>query len=201
MELIISIIIGYLIGSLPFALIIGKFFYKTDVRNYGSGNLGGSNTGRVLGKKAGFAVMVLDVAKVIAVFLINDYFHFNITSIIWSGLLAAIGHCYPLFASFKGGKAVSTMYGFLFGCMIYVFNDPLIFFLPLTIFLIILYLSKIVAISSILSAIASTIQIFIISGDLTVSIASLLITLLLIYKHKSNIKRMIDGNENKINWM
>lgn len=201
MEIIYAILIGYLLGSLPFALIIGKMFYNTDVRNHGSGNLGGSNTGRVLGKKAGFTVMVLDVAKVVIAFTIASLLKYQLSSVILAGCFATIGHCYPLFANFKGGKAVSTLYGFLFGCMIYVFKDPLVFFLPLGIFLLTLYITKIVAISSIVSSIVSTAYIYIINDNLLINIASLTITLLLIWRHRANIKRMIDGNENKITWM
>ena len=201
MEIIYAILIGYLLGSLPFALIIGKMFYNTDVRNHGSGNLGGSNTGRVLGKKAGFTVMVLDVAKVVIAFTITSLLKYQLSSVILAGCFATIGHCYPLFANFKGGKAVSTLYGFLFGCMVYVFHDPLVFFLPLGVFLLTLYLTKIVALSSIVSSIVSTVYVYMINDNLLINLASLIIALLLIYRHKANIKRMIDGNENKITWM
>ena len=201
MEIIYAILIGYVLGSLPFALIIGKLFYNTDVRNYGSGNLGGSNTGRVLGKKAGLTVMVLDVAKVVLAFTITSLLKFQLSSVILAGCFATIGHCYPMFANFKGGKAVSTLYGFLFGCMIFVFKDPLVFFLPLGIFLLTLYITKIVAISSIVSSVVSTAYIYMINDNILINIASFIITILLIYRHRANIKRMIEGNENKITWM
>lgn len=201
MEIIYATLIGYLLGSLPFALIIGKLFYNTDVRNHGSGNLGGSNAGRVLGKKAGVTVMVCDVLKVIVAFIIATILNFSLSSVIWSGFFATIGHCYPVFANFKGGKAVSTLYGFLFGCMVFVFKDPFVFFLPLGIFILILYISKIVSISSITSSIVSTIYIWIINDHLLINIAALIITLILIYRHKDNLKRVINGNENKITWM
>lgn len=201
MEIIYSIIIGYLLGSIPFALVIGKLFYNTDVRKYGSGNLGGSNTGRVLGKKAGITVMVLDVLKVIISFIITFKLGFETSSIIWAGLFASIGHCYPVFANFTGGKAVSTLYGFLFGCMIFIFHDPLVFFLPLITFILVLYVTKIVALSSILSAVVSSIYICMISNDILINCASIFITIFLTYRHRSNIKRMLEGTENKITWM
>ena len=201
MEIILAILIGYVLGSLPFALIIGKVFYNTDVRLHGSGNLGGSNTGRVLGKKAGITVMVLDVAKVVVAFTITSLLKYQLSSIILAGCFATIGHCYPLFANFKGGKAVSTLYGFLFGCMIYVFHDPLVFFLPLGVFLLTLYITKIVAISSIISSVVSSIYIWMINDNMLINLAAIAIALLLTYRHKANIKRMIDGNENKITWM
>lgn len=114
MEFLIVFLISYLIGSVPFAYVIGKLFYHTDVRQHGSGNLGGSNTGRVLGSKAGVAVMTFDLLKVtLAVFIairISD--HAWIMS--YAALSASIGHCYPIFVRFRGGKAVAALYGFLF---------------------------------------------------------------------------------------
>ena len=99
-ELLISIVIGYLLGSIPFALVIGKVFYKTDVRKFGSGNLGGTNTGRVLGKKAGATVMALDILKVVvAIFVTSHFKNYEITTV-WTGFAAAIGDCYPIFAGF-----------------------------------------------------------------------------------------------------
>ena len=122
-DIIFAVIIGYLLGSIPFALVIGKVFYKTDIRQHGSHNLGGGNAGRVLGKKAGLAVMTLDILKVtFAVFLVTLFM--QLTSqptdalsaemqakiqsqqqlvMIIAGFAAAMGHCFPLFAHFKGG--------------------------------------------------------------------------------------------------
>ena len=128
-EIIAAILIGYFLGSIPFALVIGKVFYKKDIRNYGSGNLGGGNAGRVLGKKAGLAVMTMDILKVtFAIFLISLLTE-NENVMILAGLAAAAGHCFPVFAKFKGGKAVATMYGFLFGMAVIGGYSILIFFL------------------------------------------------------------------------
>ena len=102
-EIIAAILIGYFLGSIPFALVIGKVFYKKDIRNYGSGNLGGGNAGRVLGKIAGLAVMTMDILKVtFAIFLISLLTE-NENVMILAGLAAAAGHCFPVFAKFKGG--------------------------------------------------------------------------------------------------
>ena len=109
MKTILCILLGYLLGSLPFALIIGKVFYHTDIRQYGSGNLGGTNAGRVLGKKAGISVIVFDVLKVVLAIAIAT--QVSKVAGIWTGLACCIGHCYPVFAKFHGGKAVSTIFG------------------------------------------------------------------------------------------
>ena len=98
MKLILILVLGYLVGSVPFALVVGKVFYNTDVRQHGSGNLGGSNTGRVLGKKAGLATMAGDLLKVTFVMLIAKLLGGNDTVMALGALAAGIGHCFPIFA-------------------------------------------------------------------------------------------------------
>lgn len=203
-DIIFAVLIGYLLGSIPFALVIGKVFYKTDIRQHGSHNLGGGNAGRVLGKKAGLAVMTLDILKVtLAVFLVSlfaDPFHGNLSLII-AGFAAAMGHCFPLFAHFKGGKAVATMYGFLFGMALIAGYSFWIFFIPLITFLVVLYIWRIVALSSIVSAAVNTVFIFFTADSIPLFIASLIFTLIIIVRHRANLQRMINGTENKIKWM
>lgn len=198
-HIIFAVIIGYVLGSIPFALVIGKVFYHTDVRNFGSGNLGGSNAGRVLGKKAGIATIILDIAKVIvAVAIVST---FDQQASIWAGLAAAFGHCFPLFAGFRGGKAVATMFGFLLSCSIFTFHDPWILLIPLIVFIIVLILFKMVSLASICAALSSTIYILFISNYTSVQVASVLLTVLVIIRHSSNIQRIMNGNENKVTWL
>lgn len=212
MNIVIILILGYLIGSIPFALVIGKVFYKTDIRKYGSGNLGGGNTGRVLGKKAGLVVMTLDILKVSLVVGIANWLcqnEHNVATWIYQkefgmaigGIAAAIGHCYPIFAKLKGGKAVATMYGFLFGLIVFTSQSLLLFLLPLVVFLITLYITKIIALASIVSATAITLYFFFVMDSVALSIALLCFTLLIIVRHRENLKRIINGTENKITWM
>ena len=217
-ELISAILIGYLLGSIPFALVIGKVFYKTDIRQFGSHNLGGGNAGRVLGKKAGLAVMTLDILKVtLAVFLVSllcqylprwmpqqlsplSFSQRQLVMII-AGFAAAMGHCFPLFARFKGGKAVATMYGFLFGMALIAGYSFWIFFVPLLTFLVVLYLWRIVALASIVSAAVNTVFIWFTANSLPLFAASLVFTLIILVRHRANLQRMISGTENKIKWM
>ena len=200
-EIIASLVIGYLLGSIPFALVIGKVFYNTDVRNYGSKNLGGGNTGRVLGKKAGVAVMTMDILKVaLAIFIASRFEHRDMTTII-AGLAAAGGHCYPLFAGFKGGKAVATMYGFLFGMALFGGYNLLIFLLPLVVYLIVLYIWKIVSLASICSAVFITAYIYFTSDSTPMFAALLIFTAIIIVRHRKNIVKIVKGEENKITWM
>lgn len=200
-ELVFSIIIGYLIGSVPFALVIGKVFYKTDVRLYGSKNLGGGNTGRVLGKKAGLAVMTLDLLKVTFVIFITSHFEQKEMMMVIGGLSAAIGHCFPVFARFKGGKAVATMYGFLFGLVLFAGYSLWIFLVPLFVFLAVLYFWKIIALASIFSAVAVTLYMYFSTGNLLATGALCIFTVLIVVRHRKNLVRILHREENKITWM
>lgn len=200
-EIFAAIMIGYFLGSIPFALVIGKLFYQTDIRNYGSKNLGGGNAGRVLGKKAGLAVMTLDILKVTLAIFITSFFENQDIVLIVAGLSAAAGHCFPIFANFKGGKAVATMYGFLFGMALIGGYSFWIFFLPLIVFLAVLYLTKIVALGSIASAVANTVYIYFAVGSAQLFVASLIFTIVMIVRHRKNIDRIFKNEENKITWM
>ncbi len=196
---VILIILAYLYGSIPFALVIGRLFYKTDVRNYGSGNLGGTNTGRVLGKKAGFAVIVLDASKALLVMLLTKYFcsEFSLNKDLsyLCALFCVIGHCYPIFANFKGGKAVSTAIGYFFAV------NPLGAVLALVVFFIVLKISKYVSLSSVLASSSVLLATPFLDISLTGKLATAAIILLLIYRHRENLKRVKQGTESKISWM
>ena len=144
--LYLMLLLAYLLGSIPSGLIIGKVFYNTDIREHGSGNLGGTNTFRTLGKKAGFVVTLLDILKGTAATILPYIFTVNTTN--WPdwialplvcGLLAVVGHMYPVFAGFRGGKAVATSGGILLG---YV---PDLFLILLVCFLISLFTTRIVS--------------------------------------------------------
>ena len=200
-EVLAAIAIGYLLGSIPFALVVGKVFYKKDIRNYGSGNLGGSNAGRVLGKKAGLSVMTLDILKVTLAIFVASFFQNREVSMVVAGVAAAIGHCFPIFAKFKGGKAVATMYGFLFGMALIGGYSFLIFFVPLLTFLVVLYLTKIVALSSVLSAVVNTLYIYFVLGSKELFLGSLIFTIVMMIRHRANFERMLRHEENKIKWM
>lgn len=196
---VILIILAYLYGSIPFALVIGKLFYKTDVRNYGSGNLGGTNTGRVLGKKAGFAVIILDASKALLVMLLTRYLcsllSLNEDLPYICALFCVVGHCYPIFANFKGGKAVSTAIGYFFAV------NPLGAILALVVFFIVLKISKYVSLSSVLASLAVLAATPFLDMSLVGKLTTLGIISLLVYRHRENLKRIKQGTENKISWM
>ncbi len=194
-----SLIIAYLFGSIPWALIIGKVFYKTDIRQHGSGNLGGSNAGRVLGKKAGLAVTILDAVKALIVVGVVAYF-IDAEYAVYSGLACAFGHSYPIFAGFKGGKSVATTYGYVLGIAIFITNSYILFLAPITLFLIILKITKYVSLSSMISiSFAACISFFISTPD--VSVCLVILAIFIIYRHRSNIEKIRNKTEKKISWM
>ena len=201
MELLFVSLIGYLIGSVPFAYVIGKAFYHTDVRQHGSGNLGGSNTGRVLGKKAGLAVMTLDLLKATPSVFLATKISAHPWAVSLAALFTAIGHCYPVFLRFHGGKAVAALYGFLFALWVIDDYSPLVFFLPLITFLAVLAAFKIVSLSSILSSYTAVIYIMNINIHRSVLWTTAILTVLIVLRHHENISRMLSGTERKIKWM
>lgn len=196
---ILLILLGYLYGSIPFALVIGKVFYNTDVRESGSGNLGGTNAGRVLGKKAGISVIVLDALKAVIIFYLSSYlslkFNLNPDIKYIAGLACIFGHCYPIFAEFRGGKAVSTSLGY-FLCI-----EPLYAVVAIVVFLLVLKISKYVSLSSISTALIVLCITPFLAVSITAKSCMLIAVILLVYRHKDNIKRIKNHTESKIQWM
>lgn len=198
MNYLIIIILGYLIGSIPFALIVGKVFYNTDIRQHGSGNLGGTNAGRTLGKKAGIAVMVLDVLKaafaiLLATLIINQ---FNLeVSPVYAGIAAVFGHCFPIFAGFKGGKGVATMAGFVLAV------NGWLFLLAILILLINLKIHKMVSLGAIVTIISLVIVVMIVPSFNYLTVPFIVMGLLVIERHKENIKRIKNKEERKVTWI
>ena len=195
-NVILYIFMAYLIGSVPWGLIIGKVFFDTDIRDYGSGNLGGTNAGRVLGFPIGLAVIFLDGSKaLLAMYIVNKIMP-GIEQYV--GLAACLGHCFPVFAGFRGGKAVSCTYGYLLGLGLFVtHNIVLTFLVPVLSFFMILYLSRMVSLSSMLSVLigALVITIFV---DRNTGLLVLFLAMFIIYRHRANIKRIIEGKESKV---
>ena len=200
MEIIILILIAYVLGSIPSALWIGKLFYGTDVRQHGSGNLGATNTFRVLGKTAGLIVTVLDILKGTAAVLLPLLPFFNSAGIhpLFLGVCAVIGHSFPVFAKFKGGKAVATSGGVLLG-----YNWP-IFIIVMLVFLLALKLTKMVSLSSMIVAIVGFIYCifyYVWSGDIYLMIVIGLMGAFIFYRHRANIARIKAGTEPKVKWL
>ena len=197
---ILAIALSYLFGSIPWALVIGKTFYHKDIRTEGSGNLGATNAGRVLGKPAGIAVTVLDALKAFLSMVIAS--RIAPGTEIYAGLACCLGHCFPLFAGFHGGKAVATSYGFFLGISLLVTGHLFWqFFFEVICFFVILYACRMVSASSILSVGIAVPVSFVLGNEMKVTAALLLLWLLVTYRHKANIKRIYNGTESRIKWM
>ena len=201
MEILI-LILAYLFGSIPWALVIGKVFYKTDIRNHGSGNLGGSNAGRVLGKKAGVAVIALDALKALLSVVLAKTLNMSDTICVLAGLMCCVGHCFPIFANFKGGKAVATTVGFVIGISVLITHEFMIMSLiPIITFFVVLKTTKFVSLSSMIAIGMAAVCAFIAQDNLVISLSITVLWLFVCYRHKANIGRLLKGNETKITWM
>lgn len=199
----ILIVLAYLIGSIPTSVWISKRFFGIDIRDYGSGNAGATNTFRVLGSKWGTIVMIVDMAKGIAATLLcfllpvyanlgNEWGRTNM--MIGLGLAAVIGHIFPIWAGFKGGKGVATLFGMI------VAIQPLVAVCCIGVFLLVLYLTRFVSLSSMLAGVSFAIFIlFIFNDDVTLyRIFSVAVALLVILTHQKNINRILNGTESKV---
>ncbi|EAE3487607.1 glycerol-3-phosphate 1-O-acyltransferase PlsY [Listeria monocytogenes] len=195
-NLILLSLLAYVIGSIPSGLWIGKIFYKKDIREFGSGNLGATNSFRVLGIKAGSIVTVMDILKGTVATLLPFFFQLNVDHHFWllTGAFAIIGHSFPLFAGFRGGKAVATSAGVILA------YAPLLFVAALVVFLVTLKLSKYVSLSSMIGALAALI-ISLFMGDWILIVLVACIALFVIWRHRANITRIRNGEEPKIKWM
>jgi len=197
------IILAYLIGSIPTAVWISKHFFGIDIRDYGSGNAGATNTYRVLGSKWGTIVMIVDMLKgVIATSLYIILPFYTVQShevdrtniMIGLGLAAVLGHIFPIWANFKGGKGVATLFGMILAI------QPIVAASCVGVFLVVLYLTRFVSLSSILSSIAFAVFIlFIFNDDVQLyRIFSVAVALMVILTHQKNINRILKGTESKV---
>lgn len=190
---------GYILGSIPTAVWIGKYFYKIDVREYGSGNAGATNTFRVLGKRAGIPVLLIDVIKGFAAvclayfspYLPNSNQFINLELVI--GIASLVGHIFPLFASFRGGKGIATLLGIVLGI------HPWGALICMGIFIVVLLISSYVSLSSMISAICFPIIVIFIFKTTVPSliIFSILIAIMVLITHQKNIERLIRREESK----
>ena len=201
MNIVILILLAYLLGSIPSALWIGKLFFKTDIREHGSGNLGGTNTFRILGLKAGLIVSIMDILKGTAATLLPLLPFFADTNIhpLILGVVAVIGHMYPIFAKFKGGKAVATSGGVLLA-----YHWP-IFLLMLLSFFIVLKLTKMVSFTSMILGVIALVytlayNIFF-EIDIPLLVVIVLLSSFILYRHRANIARIKAGTEPKVKWI
>ncbi len=210
--LTVVILVSYLIGSIPSSIWVGKVYKKIDIRDYGSGNAGATNTFRILGWKAGVVVLLIDLTKGFVCAAVISQLAYQIGSgpaapAVWEadaflrivcGAAAVFGHMFPLYASFEGGKGAATAAGMLYGI------EPLSITITIVVFITVILISRYVSLGTIIgSAVYPLSQIVLIRFfnwpiDVSVVIFSTILALVIIAKHHGNIKRLISGTENRI---
>lgn len=196
----VYLLIAYLLGSIPTSVWIGKAFYNIDVREFGSGNAGATNTFRVLGKKAGIPVLIIDILKgtaAVALAFISGFENQSAEFInlqLGLGIAALMGHIFPIFAGFRGGKGVATILGIVV-CIV-----PISCALSLVVFLIVLFSSRIVSLSSMIAGASFPIILNLVLGntDPILTVFSIIVAALLIITHRKNIQRLVKKQESKI---
>lgn len=195
-------VLAYLMGSFSTAVWIGKWFYNTDVRTHGSGNAGATNTFRVLGVKAGIIVMIIDVVKAWgAVRLASFFAGGNLSGSklveyeIMLGALAVLGHVFPLFTGFKGGKGVASLVG-----VIIALYSPYIFLIVLSWFILVFVITRYVSLASITGAVLfAVLAIFVFhEQNIYLIILAALIAIFIPITHHKNIRRLLKGEESKL---
>lgn len=198
------IVLAYLIGSVPTSIWVSKRFFNIDIRDYGSGNAGATNTFRILGPKWGTFVMIIDILKgVIATSLYYFFLPFYLgrdnelirtNFMIGLGLAAVLGHIFPIWANFKGGKGVATLFGMALAI------QPLVAICCIAVFLLVLYLTRFVSLSSILAGIAFMVFILFIFNEKEFLYRSfaVIVALMVVLTHQKNIGRILKGTESKV---
>lgn len=186
-----AILLAYVLGSVPTGLWLGLWLRKVDIREHGSRNIGATNTLRVLGKKLGALALLGDMAKgVVSVLLIARLSDWEYAPIA-CGLAAILGHTFSIFLKFKGGKGVATSAGTFFGLA------PVPMAVALAVFIATFLLTRMVSAGSILAAIAIGIAVFVVPTDPVVRGIAVVVALLVVFRHRDNIRRIVQGKENK----
>jgi glycerol-3-phosphate acyltransferase PlsY len=201
MKELLLILMAYCIGSIPTAIWISKAFFGIDIRDYGSGNSGATNTFRTLGSRWGTAVMIVDVLKGVVATSLYILLPYYLTSewdrtnfMVGLGLAAVLGHIFPIWADFRGGKGVATLFGMIIAI------QPLVAICCVGVFLLVLYMTRFVSLSSILASIAFAIFILFIFNEKEPLYRAFAITvaMMVILTHQKNITRLLRGNESKV---
>lgn len=191
MEYIIPMLLMYLYASIPFSLLIG-FCYGVDIRTVGSGNIGGTNLSRACGKRSFIYAFILDGSKGVMALVIANMFG---VSPLLLFPFAILGHSFSIYIKFKGGKGVATSFGFA------VAYAPIAAICAILIFLLVLKITKFVSLSSIISCGVFAIIVFLYFDDVAPKILAVLIFLVMTFLHRSNLKRIYRGEENKVTWI
>jgi glycerol-3-phosphate acyltransferase PlsY len=213
LALFVVVLLSYLIGAIPSSLWMGKLFFNTDIREHGSGNAGATNTFRILGWKAGVIVLLIDFGKGLLCTTVISGLAWNIGSgpvslysgwevesmlVIFAGVAAVLGHMFPVYANFSGGKGAATACGMLYGI------EPVSISISLAIFILVMVTTRYVSLGSIIASLVYPFsQLTLRYGfdwdiDGSIILFSSFLALAIVVKHKGNIKRLLAGNENRV---
>ncbi|MEZ5016832.1 MAG: glycerol-3-phosphate 1-O-acyltransferase PlsY [Flavipsychrobacter sp.] len=200
MDIAILITLAYLIGSIPTAVLVSKRIFGIDIREHGSGNSGATNTSRILGAKAGIAVMLIDVLKGVlavklSVIFLSGWDTEQLVNLqVFLGLAAVLGHIFPIWADFRGGKGIATLFGMIAAI------QPLVAVSLIGVFLLMLFVTRYVSLSSISASIAFPLLILFIfrEPELSYRLFAIAAACLVVLTHYKNINRLIQGNESKV---
>jgi glycerol-3-phosphate acyltransferase PlsY len=205
LQIIFAIIISYLIGSIPTAYIFGRVIKNTDIRQFGSGNVGATNALRLLGKRWGVTVLILDILKgaLPVIFLgellkarsaINPEFAY-----LMIGVSCICGHNWTLFLKFKGGKGVATTFGVLIGLSMRIPGLNIALSLTVIVWLVTFLLSKVISLASLVAAVSFPLLTLILNQSLVIIIAGVILSVFIIIRHKANLQRILQGKEPRLN--
>lgn len=186
------IIVSYLCGSIPIGYVLGKL-RGIDIREHGSGNIGATNVMRVLGRKTGILVLFLDMLKgLLPVLYITFQTDSNRMVLYLSGVAAILGHMYPLWLKFRGGKGVATSLG------VFLALVPRTVVIGVLVFAVVVGIWRMVSLGSIVSAVLVPVLCFLYEGDIVLGTVAAVLGLLIIFRHRENLRRIVSGRENKI---
>ncbi len=191
---------AYLLGSIPFGLILAKLFAGSDIRKSGSGNIGATNVARVVGPAAGILTLLLDVAKgAAAVWLAGRFSEQNSTALMLAGVFALLGHCFPVWLGFNGGKGVAAALG------VFLMLSPMAALSALLVFILVSLAWRYVSLGSVSAAAVMPLLMYFLwapghAPPLVVDFGTLFATALIIFKHDANLQRLVDGTEPKFSF-
>ena len=202
MEIFLGLFLSYLLGAIPTAYLFGKIAKGIDIRQHGSGNVGATNAFRILGKKVGAIVLLLDILKgTLAITVIGNLFHFDKVFLrVLLGVMVVIGHNWTVFLQFKGGKGIATSLGVLVGLAVQYETLRIVLGMTVLIWVIIFLLSGFVSLSSIIASIILPLAMLATNQPFEMVAMGVIFCIFVVLRHKANIKRLISGKEARSNW-
>lgn len=197
-DLLLTAVASYLIGSIPTAYLLGKWLKGIDIREHGSGNVGATNAFRVLGKGPGIIVLIVDIIKGVGPVLLAGVFHAQVPGRILAAIMAVCGHNWTCFLNFRGGKGIATTLGALIGLTVVLPDIRLAVLFCVLGWILCFLVTAYVSVSSIFAAILLPVLMIIFSADISIVVLSIVLCLFVVLRHRPNIQRLFKGQEHKV---